>query len=514
MGRAADSSGAEGSTLPQRRLRANGNEGKTADSANSVVVATRTPRRANCRPVRDQGRGHSKFDFDAPQFEDFTKPQYRNAKRLLELAVLPPEQRSDWKVEECSANGAGPDENFDSQNLLEGGLGGNAWDREVVEDDWFQRYHAEHEPSSPVTPAGPLITPDSTHHHSHPRPLDTPQSATRTATTTVGRSPLSPYSQTEGARTGSTHQPGTRRGSTPRTPLRSFGLRAKPMRVLASASDCSSSLGGISSAMQQAAISNSTTDEDEDEDDSTSMNTPTTRLSRKASARWRVSILAAEQLLLGEIAERREARRSSSIDGRCRSSQSRIDLTLEEPEARTSTFADVHRLSTSVPSMAGWSSIPETPPVLACGLIFDEDPNYLGKRSLPKDSSPAPFGQIKRAGEGGGGGGGGLRKIGLGSRAVRVERPTVELEEYRPPPALLARSKARSPLIKRVKVDARFCPAPPAIKSKNASPARLPPPPPLGPGKREKPVKLDELKKLLADHNQKLRPQINFNRRR
>ena len=473
----------------------NGSGGSAAGYSKSLV-ATRTPSRTNRSHSTVGSDGQSKFDFDAPQFEDFTKPQYRHTKRLLEIAVLPPEQRSDWKVQDCPRDGlGGQDEPFDDHNFGDCGPDGGWRMEEDLIEDWFQRHHTEHEPSSPFSPAGPLITPESAN-RANVRLYGTPRSATRTKGP-VGQSPLS----LGDFHTGSAPRQSIQHVSTPRTPLRSFGLRAKPMRVLASASDCSSSLGGIGSAMQNTALTNSTAEEE-----SESMNTPTMRLSRKASTRWRVSVLTTDHLddIVG-----RDARRSSSIDGYHHSSPSGADFPLadQEEEARRDTDELRRRLSTSLPSIAGWSSIPESPPVLACGLTFDDDVNYLGKRPLPKES-PIALAAAERDK--------GLRRIGLGAKALRVERPAVDIEDYRPPPALLARPKARSPLIKRVKVDARFCPAPPVIKSRNGSPKETATSsfPLAMVGKKEKPVKLDELKKLLADHNQKLRPQINFNRRR
>jgi hypothetical protein len=249
----------------------------------------------------------------------------------------------------------------------------------------------------------------------------------------------------------------------------------------------------------------------------------------------------------------------SQLASLVKSPTTRWQVTMANPRSSSSIErAAIPSLSdTSLPTITGWSSIPETPPVLASAL-FDADMAALGKRSFPKDSPMAntlstintinainaikkepPLPLIKR--------------IGLASRAMRVPAleplgvESLNLESTATNQRLsstatnqrlsstttnqklssitatqghspVEAAQRRSPVtavIKRLRVDARFCPAPTVsvLKSKsgsrNTSPVKT-----AVPSKKDKPVKLDDLKKLLAEHNQKLRPQMNITRRR
>lgn len=434
-------------------------------SGTGSVIATRTPNRS----LRYRHEQRSKFDFDAPQYEDFTHPRYAHLKRRLEEAVFAADKRASWMVEE-----------------LPEGVDGEMMDDlmvDEIDDHWFQIYHQEHEPSSPLTPAGPLITPE----------------ASRTDGRSMGSSPTSISRTPLNRHAAQAPSPLSVHSITPGTPQR-FGLRgAKPIRILAlgntggdserrggRGSPLSNGGGGdghgYSSSLGGSPMLYSEMDE---------IKTPTVNrtASRKgspaasSSRRWRVSMWGNNDF---------EARRSSSIEAkRCLGPLESIDVTTAVVDT---SFPD------SSPS--AWSSIPETPPILASGFKLSsqdynrrggksplEDENEDGmvgmyrKRSLPKDSpavkhSKGPSQPL-------------LRRIGL-ARAMRVERP--ELEEYRPPTSVLVRqqqlhqshqleraetspsskplplSKAKSPVIKRQKVDARFCPAPaPVSKVRNFS---------------------------------------------
>jgi hypothetical protein len=91
---------------------------------------------------------------------------------------------------------------------------------------------------------------------------------------------------------------------------------------------------------------------------------------------------------------------------------------------------------------------------------------------------------------------GGLRKLGLASRATRVQ---VQIDEQGTVPVMTtttATSKNVSPDIKRIRTDSKFCPAP----SIPHNPITMRKP------TTEKPAKIDDLKKILAEHNQRIRP--------
>jgi hypothetical protein len=372
---------------------------------NRGIIATRTPNRTK----KPASKSH-KFEFDAPQFEDFCHPRYFEQRKLLEEIVLPPEQRSEWSIKELPA-----------EDLSEA----------TSEGEWFQRPHLEHEPTSPFSPVGALITPES----------NTPRSTPRSMLRNSGGSPLS----------------ARRHFQSPNTPVRGLGLRSRPQRILPGHS------GGSSYG----------------------------------------SPPMASPLFTSPI-----TMEYSQIESLVKSPTTRWQVTMADPRSSSSIERSViiPVSDTSLPTVAGWSSIPETPPILA-SAVFDPDIAALGKRSLPKDSpmvkkeQPMPL----------------IKRIGLASRALRVPAEIeAEVEESNSAPMSVpvpVPVPAPIPVIKRLRVDAKFCPAPLVFKSKNGSKDTSPiKAAPLS--KKEKPVKLYDLKKLLAEHNQKLRPQMNITRRR
>lgn len=398
------------------RLQSRGNGGQ--------VLATRTPNRTRQTVGRLSLEKTDKFAFDAPQFQDFTHPRYRTIKRRLEEVVLPEEEREEWQVEELSA------EAFDSPN----------------KDDyeWFQTRHLEHEPSSPPTPTGPLITPDNS-------PLSRTWETPKRTHSIPSNSPLSPLFSSAGRRT---------------TPLRSLGLRSKPMRVIANPSDSgASSAEGSDASLRFSQSSNISL-----------IKTPTINRSRRVTPRnpkkWQIaSLIVDHDDVTGTIDS---ARRSSSIERAKELPTSPIQSLIErENKLGTSplTFGDTNH----------WSSIPETPPMLNSALIFDNEGGALdhfddkglfheddgpvlaiGKRSMPEETPVASKDEHPKANAE-------IRRIGLTSKALRVERAPEEFEEYKPPPHILRRPplSAKSPVIKRLKMDAKFCPAPPVIPKVN-----------------------------------------------
>lgn len=370
-------------------------------------------------PLR-RGAG-AKFEFDAPQFEDFTQPQYWLQKQLLEQAVLPAEQRVAWSVEDLSlAAAAAAAPPLPSPNASLGGGGGDGGG-----EDWFQRVHHEHEPTSPPTPAGPLISPSPL----RPRAFctSTPPPAKHAA------SPLHRlYRQSQGqsyTQHHSDHSPSPHQ-SLVSTPLRgNFGLRAKPGRVLHAVHAAQAQGQGEAAAHSAARLP------------LPQIKTPTSRrvsfsLSPASPAGWRVAPLG------------RLPRRSSSIEGAG---------SFRDTGTDTGTGTD-----TSLPSVADWSSIPETPPLSISGAAGrDSAGGRASKRTrvhLPPSPCPhaaSPVGHEDRAQARG-------RRLGTALRAVRVP-PAAETGDAAAAAASapLARdATAASPILKRVKVDAKFCPAP------------------------------------------------------
>ena len=438
-------------------------KGLSSTSNISAIIATRTPAR-----VRRTSIKQDKFEFDAPQFEDFTQPRYLRKLQLLEQVVLPPEQRSEWTVH-----------TVDSLTQDEDG----ATDADA---EWFEIAHFEHEPSSPMSPAGPLITPV---YNSNYSPMD------------------------------SVLVQDTPHVSSSSKRLFTGGLRSKPMRIPRGASDASGSgsvgsLRSFYSEMEE-------------------IKSPTTGNRKGANARWQVvSLVDNNPTMLEENNTRMDPRTSISIErslvGTRDSGMSRIsgtsDLVIEDEKRIQSPIVpsddELQGNMTTSPLNTNWSSIPATPLLLAAPLLFLHDSNdsqhrdksknedtRLGtaehdrKRSLPvsaRRTSPLT-----------------RRIVGLASRAMRVPTSTATETKFFDSHEQSTQQKAIgsgyapsplrpriSPVVKRVKVNARFCPAP-LPRSRQPSPPqqhkeRI--------SKKEKPVKLDDLKKLLAEHNQRLRP--------
>lgn len=366
------------------------------------------------------------FEFDAPQYEDFSKPQYWSLRRLLEEIVLPPEQRSVWAIENI------PVELLPfPHSVVDESSGEN--NSEGDDNEWFQRAHTEHEPTSPSTPVGPLITPERKSSISLGKATCRPHS-------TINSGTKSPQSNHDGPLNSDLQQ-------TP-TPVRNFGLCSKPMRVL-------HAIGGDSPFLQSSVGGGSSP--------TNFYYSQVNEIKSPTTGRWNVAVMSLE------------ARNSSSI----------------EEDGHSSDIAASNN-TTSIPSIGGWSSIPETPPILASGILLDGDPNLtvtLRKRSLPKDS---PLSIMYNPSESSNPP---ARRIGLASRVLRTQQqlivesskdsprmqenscPLVEpepdepkskprLEPPQPPhsPILFRRKNRPKPppptAIKRVRVDGRFCPVP------------------------------------------------------
>lgn len=487
---------------------------------------TKTPLRSFTRqkslsqslsPIQDakpQRRKRNKFDFDAPQFEDFTKPRYQRRKRILDEMVLPAEKRKsqsgiEWQVEDISrresSNGQRPvNEIENEQEEAEDSGSGSS------NDEWFQTRHSEHEPSSPQSPAGPLITPESNGKRSIGASLNSEMSPNTSRP--IRSSPLTrtggstPRALSMASPLTASHGRNFPSSTTTTKYISPLGLRSKPMRIL--------SAGGASAERKGSSPSSGPLQlfyPEMNEIKSPTGNRghpPSSLLPSTAAHRdsWRM-----------------EPRSSSSIEHNL--------MTPRRPSALEPDAAQQSDSSMNMPSITAWSSIPETPPILSVKMLSttatasaaataadDELGMQLVEERLPtlSVSKKKPHVVADPPGLGV------ARRIGLTSRAMRV--PAETLLNANPlaiavDGALVDNSpRPPSPAIKRLRVDARFCPAPAPVKSRSGSP-----PPPTKPptatsmgGRREKDktIKVDDLKKLLAEHNQKLRSQVNITRRR
>lgn len=92
----------------------------------------------------------NRYEFDAPQFTDFTQPIYQKLRRLIERTLYPNYNNLSSEIDDVDFS-----HNNDSfgDALLK--LGGDRY----LDDSWFDYHHAEHEPSSPPSPPEPLLSP-------------------------------------------------------------------------------------------------------------------------------------------------------------------------------------------------------------------------------------------------------------------------------------------------------------------------------------------------------------------
>jgi hypothetical protein len=130
----------------------------------------------------------------------------------------------------------------------------------------------------------------------------------------------------------------------------------------------------------------------------------------------------------------------------------------------------------SLPSLEGWldsSSRSDSPPLV---YLPSEGPSPMKVDECPVSDHPAPIG---------------LRKLGMAARAARVQvaAPTTSTEPSRMP----------SPTVKRIRTDTHsFTAAAPSVPPERNHFAPV--------QKKGGAVKIEDLKKILAEHNQRLRP--------
>ncbi len=274
---------------------------------------------------------------------------------------------------------------------------------ELNYDEWFQSVHPCHEPTSPISPAGPLISPD------------TGKRASRTNLLIIHKTPVKPEQENHEMfmspnvsvrRPGDEDKPG--------------GLRSKPMRIL----------------------------------------TRDSSLSKRSSMHMLTSDVSDMQM---SIVKTGSTIRHTDVD--IVTSPIR-KFVLEAQQQDEMLLSDdnwtIGRMS-SLPSLEGWLS-------------------SSNRESPPKQESP----KIAPAC--------GLRKFGMGAKAERIQIPTKTDS--------LEASSHPSPNFKRIKADTNIFTPLPTLQPPTDHPTR--PPPIVKNSKKD--VKIEDLKKILAEHNQRLRP--------
>lgn len=157
-----------------------------------------------------------RFEFDAPRYTNFTSKKYRETAKLLNKLVL---NKDD---EDCKYSGSGSDSEseleLDTKETfyeLDMNMVGSSDSDDI--DEWFNRFHPLHEPLRPMTPPGPLISPE--------------RSFFKLGSQSLRASPLKlDFSADKPMQI---HSPRGRELNTPsKGPNTRIGLRSKPARVL------------------------------------------------------------------------------------------------------------------------------------------------------------------------------------------------------------------------------------------------------------------------------------------
>lgn len=421
--------------------------------------------------LRTQGRRSSSsknqflidpFDFDARRFTDFSKPKYRKVKKLLDQIVLknPPEENIE---PDCNADG------FDSSGMSEG--------------YWFEHVHHSHEPSSPLPSAGPLLSSedlrdepirvDSTDNFesTNSRQVVTPSVAAGTSAQKIMNrlEPLHSSSSAHMSPNVSVLRPGGR-------------LRAKPGRVLASRPSEHSRLQSHASTPSKRSSpmlsfdSSLSSYRDMMISDESMQGSPLRHSPLMAS-------LATPQIPSSPVRRHHRSLFAAQISQEPGSVQRGSPLTTvgHSDRFRSEDNWTDGRIS-SLPSLEGWLAEESRSSLLHMALEEVRDTNPPspmrideGPSEMMADSRPPILG---------------LRKLGLGSRPERVQLP--------PPPSHENSSanstRIPSPSMKRIRTE-------PTAFTQAPAPS-LPPKPPARPGN----VRIDDLKKILAEHNQRIRP--------
>lgn len=513
----------------------------------------------------------SNFEFDAPQWEDFTLPQYAQQRALLEAAVYPQatQAQDGWTVTQLMI----PHE------------GGNHGDCTEAADDegWFQRLHAEHEPTSPCSPAGPLISPSPAVSRAavataSPAARSGSRGCPASAGKAKGKESLSVGRTSSSVGSSSRAAGGHREYSSPRPALRGRPMRVpRPEGAVAGAAAAASAEDNHRGSGQAGSIMASGAEGSRGsflsilgaDGASSDMKSPLGGRGRGVNSnpvgRMRALVDSSSPLggspmhtrdslimdmlspgspMLGSPLARTMSRNARQSGGaKLPRTSASIEESLlagsengheEQDDSHGVDYGHAHAHAHDLPALVqtselpptNWSSsIPATPPILTASLLrlldqvdkADEGEARQGtkvsEQFLPARADEGDEQRNKRSHSP-------VSAIrgGIGSRAMRV--PAVN---NNPPPvhlhAQIRASPLQLPIIKRVKVDGRFCPAPPPGRtgSRSASPPGAAAATTTVPAtKKEKPVKLDDLRRLLAEHNQKLRPHPhnNITRRR
>lgn len=391
------------------------------------------------------------FEFDAPRFTDFTRRKYRETKRLLDQIVLKQNPPSD----DLGCEGVGLN---------------SAGSSELSDGFWFNQVHSSHEPTSPLSPTGPLLSPGALLEEDTMMNVEEPET------------PASPSIRLKPTRTPGICGPSSDYGchmSPNVSMVRPGGLRSKPGRVLTmpvAKSSLSRSCAMSADSTRYSSDTNpsrvksgSPVTEGTDADELIAMSLGGTirRTPLASHVAPRTATSPISRFIIERNQKQYEAKRSSPMKQSSPGPSSRLLMSED-------TWTD-GRIS-SLPSLEGWlvsSSRTDSPPR---AYLSSDGPSPMKVDDFPVTDKPSTFG---------------LRKLGMAARATRVQvaAPTTSSEPSRMP----------SPTVKRIRTDTHsFTAAAPSVPPERSHFAPI--------QKKGGAVKIEDLKKILAEHNQRLRP--------
>lgn len=406
------------------------------------------------------------FDFDAPRFTDFCRGKYRETKRLLDQIVLKSAPVQDENAVEENVFGT-----FDSSELSEG------W--------WFEQPHHSHEPSSPLPPVGPLLSSQDLMGEGDLAPSEQPMScfdlemAAEMATPSLA---AASSAQRPLQRLDHLHSSSSAYMSPNVSVLRPGGrLRAKPGRVLASRpSEQAPPPSTLSRASTPSKRSSPMLSFD------SSLSSCRDMMISGHGSPLRHSPLLASLASPRPPSSPGQTHRRNLFTSRLSQLHHPTDSVQRGSPLTTVGHSDRFRSEdnwtdgriSSLPSLEGWLAAESRSSLLHMAMDDGDrttappSPMNIDEAVDPVDTRPAAHL--------------GLRKLGLGSRATRVQLPVPPSQEQA---ASSTSTRNPSPCVKRIRTEpAAFTQAPPSRSTK--------------PGN----VKIEDLKKILAEHNQRIRP--------
>jgi hypothetical protein len=100
------------------------------------------------------------IEFDAPRYTNFSSAKFVETRKLLNKIVLDKDDDEGNEDEAVSSSPKNEDEDEEFEKEFKKFFDDYSSDADM--DEWFSRFHPLHEPLRPMTPPGPLISPEKT----------------------------------------------------------------------------------------------------------------------------------------------------------------------------------------------------------------------------------------------------------------------------------------------------------------------------------------------------------------